>query len=145
MSLRFLAPNRSSQRAQAQPALADGCLVSTRADVLHDVGVVFTAGVQAAVVGFAHGQEVGRGGAGHQLEDVGDEGRCTQTKGVNSCGWKVPTLALLSEKLLTPSCVRTLASVCVPMKRTALRMKELKLHPAALMLDSAAAPRLLRD
>lgn len=110
-SLRFLAPNRSSQRAQAQPALADGCLVSTRADVLHDVGVVFTAGVQAAVVWFAHGQEVGRGGAGHQLEDVGDEGRRTQTKGVNSCGWKVPPLALLSEAPHTFMCA--FASECV--------------------------------
>lgn len=31
------------------------------------------------------------------------------------------------------------------MKRTALRMKELKLQPAALMLASAPAPRFLRD
>lgn len=36
-------------------------------------------------------------------------------------------------------------SVGIPMKRMALRMKELKLQPAALMLASAPAPRFLWD
>lgn len=61
-----------------------------------------TAGVEAAVVGFTHGQEERCRAARHQLEHVGDEGRSTKTKGVDSCGQKVWTLALLPQNHLDP-------------------------------------------
>ena len=66
------------------PALGDGSGVSPWADILHDVGVLFTTDVERGVVGFTHSEEIGRWVACHQLEDVGDESRGTETESMNT-------------------------------------------------------------
>lgn len=62
--------------------------VMARTDVLRDVGVGFARGAQQRVVGLAHRQEEGRVVASGQLDDVGNQGRGTQAKHMDTCGWE---------------------------------------------------------
>lgn len=67
------------------PALGDSFGICSRADVLHDEGVLLTAEAQCGVVGLAHSEEVRCRVASHQLEDVCNQGCGTKSKGMNSC------------------------------------------------------------
>ncbi|TNN36292.1 hypothetical protein EYF80_053549 [Liparis tanakae] len=118
--------------SSSSPALRDGGGVRPRADVLHDVGVLLAAEVPRRVVGLTHGEEERRGRARGELQHVGHERRGTQAEGVHAWGHRTPRQGLFRVKRV------------VPTKRTALRMKELKLQPAALMLASAPPPPPLR-
>lgn len=67
------------------PALGDSFRICSRADVLHDEGVLLTAEAQSGVVGLAHSEEVRCRVASHQLEDVCYQSCGTKSKGMNTC------------------------------------------------------------